>query len=110
MLESVRIEAFAIMSGVADAVSAWFLPTGSGSAAIILVGSSPFFIFLVASSIQEKTRCHAHRCSQQIVLALPIDLSCLDLTVVMLHFLNPGSRSNYSVSSWVRQSHACTEK
>jgi len=45
MLESVRIEAFAIMSGVADAVSAWFLPTGSGSAATILVGSSPFFFF-----------------------------------------------------------------
>ena len=44
MLESVRIEAFAIMSGVADAVSAWFLPTGSGSAATILVGSSPFFL------------------------------------------------------------------
>lgn len=31
------------------------------------------------------------------VLALSVDLGFLDLTVVLLHLLNPGSRSNYSV-------------
>lgn len=96
MLESVRIEAFAIMSGVADAVSAWFLPTGSGSAATILVGSSPFFFGCIFHTRKNTVPCSS-LLTADCVLALSVDLGFLDLTVVLLHLLNPGSRSNYSV-------------
>jgi hypothetical protein len=86
MLKSARIKVFMIMSGVADACKV----TGSCSQLQILLQPCwlAHLFISVASFIQEKMVL-SHRCSQKLcpcVLALSLDLSCLDLSV-LLHLL-----------------------